>query len=100
MSPSISFNGQAVTWGRTFQETGSFLEDDLSRTRLCATIWARALSTSRWEDDWSAGVDCWSTGDAKEKRAVGALWEKRSGGSCLFVMPKGLQLEAIAAKLD
>ncbi|NTW33714.1 MAG: hypothetical protein HGB12_14020 [Bacteroidetes bacterium] len=37
----------------------------------------------------------WSDDDSREKRALGELWAKRSGGSCLFVMPKGLDLEAI-----
>jgi type III restriction enzyme len=45
------------------------------------------------------GADRWSTDDSKEKRAIGALWEKRSGGNCLFVMPKGAQFEAIKAKI-
>lgn len=37
----------------------------------------------------------WSDDDSREKRALGELWAKRSGGSCLFVMPKGLDLQAI-----
>ena len=37
--------------------------------------------------------------DAEEKRAVGAVWESRSGGKCLFVMPKGDDLAAIAKKI-
>jgi type III restriction enzyme len=39
----------------------------------------------------------WSDDDSKEKRALGELWAKRSGGSCLFVMPKGKDLAAIKA---
>lgn len=35
------------------------------------------------------GADRWSNDDSKEKRAVGELWANRSGGMCLFVMPKG-----------
>ena len=38
--------------------------------------------------------------DAEEKRAVGAVWESRSGGKCLFVMPEGKDLEAIRRKID
>ena len=30
----------------------------------------------------------------------GELWEKRSGGKCLFVMPKGKDLQAIKEKLS
>ncbi len=42
----------------------------------------------------------WSADDAKEKREIGELWEERSGGSCLFIMPRGPNLEAIRAKLS
>jgi type III restriction enzyme len=31
----------------------------------------------------------WSNDDNKEKRALGELWAERSGGKCLFIMPKG-----------
>jgi type III restriction enzyme len=38
-----------------------------------------------------------ATGDeAKEKASIGAVWEARSGGRCLFVMPNGKDLAAIA----
>lgn len=39
------------------------------------------------------------SGDAGEKRAVGLVWESRSGGRCLFVMPEGMDMEAIRRKL-
>ena len=48
----------------------------------------------------SKGTYLWTAEDAKEKRKIGKLWEKRSGGSCLFIMPKGPNLEAIRAKLS
>ncbi|HDH05363.1 MAG TPA: hypothetical protein ENH01_06595 [Nitrospirae bacterium] len=35
----------------------------------------------------------------EEKRRLGALWELRSSGHCLFVMPRGKDFEAIKAKL-
>ena len=38
--------------------------------------------------------------EAEEKRAVGAVWESRSGGKCLFVMPQGKDLEKIARKIS
>ena len=38
--------------------------------------------------------------DAEEKRAVGAVWESRSGGKCLFVMPEGNDLEKIRQKIS
>lgn len=36
--------------------------------------------------------------DAEEKRAVGAVWEARSKGRCLFVMPTDGEFDVIAAK--
>lgn len=38
--------------------------------------------------------------DAEEKRLVGAVWESRSNGKCLFIMPKGFDLEAIKSKIE
>lgn len=46
------------------------------------------------------GEDRWSNDDSKEKRAVGTLWAERSGGQCLFVMPKGKDWPAIGALLS
>jgi len=37
--------------------------------------------------------------DNEEKRRLGALWELRSGGKCLFVMPRGKDFGEIRAKL-
>jgi type III restriction enzyme len=37
--------------------------------------------------------------DAEEKRLIGELWEKRSGGKCLFVMPTNKGFEVIRAKV-
>lgn len=45
------------------------------------------------------GEDRWSNEDSTEKRSVGDVWEKRSEGRCLFVMPKGLDFEVIRARL-
>ncbi len=39
------------------------------------------------------------TDDSAEKRAVGAVWESRSNGKCLFVMPDGPNLDHIAQKI-
>jgi type III restriction enzyme len=47
----------------------------------------------------SKGADRWSNDDSREKRALGGLWEARSAGRCLFVMPNGTDFEAIRAKL-
>lgn len=43
------------------------------------------------------GEDRWSNDDSREKRAVGELWGERSGGQCLFIMPKGTDWSAIKA---
>ncbi|WP_373054301.1 DEAD/DEAH box helicase [Thioalkalivibrio sp.] len=45
------------------------------------------------------GADRWSDDDSKEKRALGELWEARSGGCCLYIMPKGKDFAAIRAKI-
>src|SRR4030067_2249193 len=42
----------------------------------------------------------WELPDSKEKRRLGELWEKRSGGKCLFVMPKGKSFEEIMRKVQ
>lgn len=46
------------------------------------------------------GEDRWSNDDSKEKRRLGELWAERSGGACLFVMPKGRDLAAITAAIN
>ena len=38
--------------------------------------------------------------DAEEKRDLGAVWESRSNGKCLFIMPNGPDLEAIQKKIQ
>lgn len=38
------------------------------------------------------GQHLWA--DAEDKRAVGAVWESRSGGRCLFIMPTEENFEA------
>lgn len=45
------------------------------------------------------GKHLWSNDDSREKREIGELWEARSNGQCLFVMPKGTDFEAIRAKI-
>jgi type III restriction enzyme len=43
------------------------------------------------------GADRWSNDDSKEKRRLGELWALKSNGQCLFIMPKGNDLDAIKA---
>lgn len=43
----------------------------------------------------SKGEVYWTNDDSKEKRAVGELWAERSGGRCLFIMPRGTDWSAI-----
>jgi len=45
------------------------------------------------------GEDRWSNNDSKEKRLIGEVWEKLSSGRCLFIMPKGKDLNAIKQKI-
>jgi len=45
------------------------------------------------------GADRWSDDDSKEKRLIGEVWEKRSKGRCLFIMPKGKDFNAIRQKI-
>ena len=47
----------------------------------------------------SKGDYLWTGEDAEEKREIGKLWEKRSEGKCLFIMPRGPDFDAIRAKL-
>ncbi len=45
------------------------------------------------------GGDRWSNDDSKEKRILGDLWAGRSGGTCLFVMPNGVDRIATTAAI-
>lgn len=45
------------------------------------------------------GTDRYSNDDSKEKRRLGELWELKSNGTCLFIMPKGKDWGAIKAKV-
>ncbi len=45
------------------------------------------------------GEMLWSTDDSKEKRDLGELWELKSGGKCLFIMPKGKDFNSIMRKV-
>jgi hypothetical protein len=45
------------------------------------------------------GKDRYTTTDAEEKRAVGAVWESRTNGRCLFVMPTGGDFSAITQRI-
>ena len=41
----------------------------------------------------------WHLPENLEKRQLGALWEQRSDGQCLFIMPEGKDFEAIRKKV-
>jgi type III restriction enzyme len=45
------------------------------------------------------GEDRWSNEDSREKRLIGQIWESKSSGRCLFVMPKGKDFEAIRNRI-
>jgi type III restriction enzyme len=44
------------------------------------------------------GKDRYTAADAEQKRAVGAVWESRSNGRSLFVMPTGGDFSVISQK--
>lgn len=46
------------------------------------------------------GKHLWSNDYSKEKRQLGELWMRRSSGTCVFVMPEGLDLIAIKKALS
>jgi hypothetical protein len=45
------------------------------------------------------GEDRWTNDDSTEKRIIGQVWEKRSKGKCLFIMPKGTDQNSILQKI-
>lgn len=45
------------------------------------------------------GVHLYDNADSREKRAVGAVWESRSGGRCLFLMPRGDDFSEVRRKI-
>lgn len=45
------------------------------------------------------GEDRWTNDDSREKRSLGDLWAERSGGRCIFVMPRGRDFSAIASAI-
>lgn len=46
------------------------------------------------------GKHLYESADSEEKRAVGKVWESRSGGRCLFVMPTEGDFASIAAATE
>jgi type III restriction enzyme len=42
----------------------------------------------------------WELPDNIEKRQLGTLWEKRSNGTCLFIMPQGKDFQSIKEKVQ
>ena len=46
------------------------------------------------------GKNSYSADDAAEKRAIGAVWESRSGGRCLFVMPTDNDFSAVVSAIN
>ncbi|HUE98388.1 MAG TPA: hypothetical protein VMN99_03980, partial [Anaerolineales bacterium] len=45
------------------------------------------------------GKDRYNNPEEKEKRDIGELWEKRSKGKCLFIMPTDRKYDVIQAKI-
>ncbi|QTA79835.1 Helicase/UvrB domain-containing protein [Desulfonema limicola] len=46
------------------------------------------------------GADRYTNEDSTEKRILGELWEEKSNGTCMFIMPKGKDFEAIKGKVS
>jgi type III restriction enzyme len=46
------------------------------------------------------GKHLYDARDAEEKRSVGMVWESRSEGRCLFVMPTDGEFSVISAKIS
>lgn len=46
------------------------------------------------------GKNSYSADDAADKSAIGAVWESRSGGRCLFVMPTDSDFSAIVSAIN
>jgi type III restriction enzyme len=44
------------------------------------------------------GEDRWTNDDSREKRIIGEVWEKRSGGKCVFIMPRAQDRVVIREK--
>lgn len=57
------------------------------------------LNDGRYLAVESKGEHLWSNADSLEKRNLGGLWEARSDGRCLFIMPQGKDFGAIRAKI-
>ncbi|MCX7824900.1 MAG: hypothetical protein N2689_05020, partial [Verrucomicrobiae bacterium] len=64
---------------------------------VCRLVDGRVLAVEYKGGNVDAGW--YATPDAEEKRLIGALWESRSGGKCLFIMPPGKDFEAIRRKV-
>ena len=74
----------------------------LSLTWLCLTLFSSDNFLCQLHDGRVLVVEYKGEhlyADAGEKRAVGAVWESRSKGKCLFIMPEGNDLEAIKKKI-
>lgn len=46
------------------------------------------------------GADRWDTPDSVEKRQIGELWERRSKGKGMFIMPNGTDWHSIRRKIE
>jgi type III restriction enzyme len=64
---------------------------------ICQLMDGRALAVEYKGGNADAGW--YAMPDSEEKRLVGALWEGRSGGKCLFIMPPGKDFAAIRKKI-
>lgn len=69
-------------------------------SNLCYPDFVCELTEGRYLVVEYRGFDRWSDDDSKGKHATGQVWEEKSDGNCLFVMPKGPDWNATPAKLS
>ena len=84
-------------WVRNLQQQESFSFWLQTATDKFYPDFVSKLKDGRYLVVEYKGADRWSNDDSKEKRRLGELWALKSGGRCLFVMPKGKDWETIKA---
>jgi type III restriction enzyme len=84
-------------WVRNLERQGSFSFWLQTATDKFYPDFVCKLKDGRYLVIEYKGADRWSNDDSKEKRRLGELWALKSGGQCLFVMPKGKDWGAIKA---
>jgi type III restriction enzyme len=90
---------EVKTWVRNLSRRSTAFSLQISKQRfypdfVCLLHDGRVLVVEYKGKPW------YEIEQSSEKRAVGAVWESRSQGKGLFIMPNGPDLEAIRSKLQ